>query len=203
MAKLSDNDKTLRVYEDHAADYVAANDAEPSDGIKDWIDRALALIPEKGVVLELGSAYGRDAAYIKSKGYSIICTDAAKSFVSLLEQAGFEARILNALTDDFDFDQDMILANAVFLHFHRDELAQVLNKAYKSLKPNGVLAFTVKKGDGENWSSNYLNVPRYFCFWQLDAISEQVRAAGFKLRNVTERTSSHGAEWIEIIAQKQ
>src|ERR1039458_4299559 len=96
-----DNDKTLQSYSDHVQDYVAGTPQDVSSDLREWIDQALALIPAGGTILELGSGPGRDATYIKSKGYKIIATDAVPGFVDLLLKAGHEARLLNVLTDDF------------------------------------------------------------------------------------------------------
>lgn len=64
---------------------------------KGWFDASLAGVPLKARILELGSAFGRDAAYIASKGYSVVCSDAAESFVSYLRGKGFRARLFNAI----------------------------------------------------------------------------------------------------------
>ncbi len=97
-------------------------------------------------------------------GYKVERTDGTEAFVKLLQEQGHSARVLNAITDEFDGKYDMVFANAVLLHFTPSETANVFKKACNSVKQNGILAFTVKQGDGEEWSEAKLDAPRYFCY---------------------------------------
>jgi SAM-dependent methyltransferase len=156
------NDKTVQSYEEHVQEYIAGTPQDVSGDVKDWIDRALSHVDKSGTILEIGSAFGRDATYIESKGYRVDRTDATKAFVELLNKQGHTARVLNAITDDFGGPYAMVIANAVFLHFKPDEAKQALRNAYKALQPNGIFAFTVKEGNGEEWTDDKLGSPRYF-----------------------------------------
>lgn len=198
---MDDNDKTLQSYQDHIQEYVGVNKTAPEGEYKAWIDRSLEQVPKEGRILELGSAYGRDAIYIQSLGYHIETTDAVQGFIDLLHEKGFEARKLNALTDDFGSNYNMVFANAVFLHFTPGQFQKVLLKVKMSLKPDGILAFSVKKGTGAGWSTKYLDAPRYFQFWEMPELREAVQAAGFTVMELTERTGSM-AEWLHVIARK-
>jgi len=195
-----DNDKTLESYEGHIQDYIAANKPVTEGDLKVWIDRALSFAAKGTTILELGSAYGRDAAYIESLGYKVNRTDAVQGFVNLLRAGGHEAHKLNILTDDFGKGYDMVFANAVLLHFSPEQFRQALIKARNCLKPGGVLAFSVKKGNGDEWSSHHLGAPRYFHFWQQEALQSIVQDTGFKVEEISERKSNF--EWLQVIARK-
>jgi SAM-dependent methyltransferase len=199
------NDTTLQSYEDHLQDYIASNVKPPGSGYTAWMDTVLGRIPKDGRVLELGSGDGRDAAYITSRGYALITTDAADGFVNLLKQKGFEAHKLNVLTDsftnNFGADFDLVFANAVFLHFTPEQLQRVLRQAHGCLKQGGILAFSVKQGRGSEWSSNFLGAPRYFQFWQRPGLEKLVTAAGFTVQETTERQGSQ-AIWLHVTARK-
>lgn len=198
----ADNDITLRTYNDHIDEYVGSNDEAPTGTMKLWVDRVLARVPKGSRILELGSGYGRDANYMRSLGYDVLVTDGAQGFVQLLREKGFgEARELNALTDDFGTGYDMVFANGVFLHFTPGQLPQVLRKSYDCLKPGGTLAFSVKQGKGGEWSSQYLNAPRYFYFWERPALEQLVIGADFTSMEITERTGSQ-AKWLHVFAKK-
>ncbi len=197
-----DNNKTLQPYEDHVQDYIDANKPSTEGGLKDWVDRVLGFIPKQGLILELGSAYGRDADYMESAGYKVVRTDAVNNFVNLMKAQGHQATILNVLTDDFGTGYDAIYANAVFLHFKPKDVTGILKKSYDCLKPGGILAFSVKKGDGEAWSDRHLGAPRYFHFWQGPDLQKAVEAAGFTMLELSERVSSRQTEWLQVIAKK-
>lgn len=196
-----DNSKTLQSYEEHVKEYIQRTPQAVSGDVKDWIDRALTLVPKTGTILELGSAFGRDAAYIENKGFTVERTDATKAFIELLQGQGLKARVLNAISDDFGSDYAMVFANAVLLHFSPDETKRVLAKALRSLQQDGILAFTVKRGDGEKWTEDKLGAPRYFCFWQPDKLRQVVTDAGFEIVSLT-TGETRNAEWIQVIARK-
>ena len=196
-----DNDLTLQAYNDHLQDYVAANKTTVEGSLKAWIDKVLELIPKGGKILEIGSGYGRDAAYMDSLGYQVTPTDAAESFVELLNSKGLKARKLNALTDDFGTDFDLVFAQAVFLHFTPGQLEQILKKSFNCLKSGGILAFSVKEGRGEGWSDDYLGVPRYFCFWEKPELQKITETASFQSVEITERRGTRNM-MLHVVAKK-
>lgn len=159
------NHQTIQSYEAHVQEYINGTPQDVSGIVKEWLDEAIAGLAKDAHILEFGSAFGRDAAYLQNLGYQVECTDATQAFVDLLKQKGFNARQLNAITDDLGGSYDLVLANAVLLHFTRDETKQVLQKVFAALNPGGTFAFTLKQGEGEKWSEDKLGAPRYFCFW--------------------------------------
>ncbi|HVI52281.1 MAG TPA: methyltransferase domain-containing protein [Candidatus Sulfotelmatobacter sp.] len=195
------NDETLRSYAARVQEYVLGTSQTVSGPSKDWIDRALAGLPGSARVMELGSAFGRDAAYMASLGYDVECTDAVDGFVALLQSRGFRARSFNALTDELAGPYDLVMANAVLLHFTADELAVVLERLRRALAPGGRLAFSLKAGEGEEWSSAKLAAPRYFRYWEQDGVAALLRAAGFAGWQAWEAVTDRAhARWLYVIA---
>jgi 8-oxo-dGTP pyrophosphatase MutT (NUDIX family) len=202
-AKAATNDTTVASYEAHVQEYINGTPKNVDGQFKEWIDKALSLTDQTKPILELGSAFGRDAAYIEAKGYKVERTDVTKQFVEYLQKQGHSARVLNAITDELGSNYGMVFANAVFLHFTREKLTQVLSKIPQSLDVNGILAFSVKKGEGEAWSQDKLGAPRYFCYWQQEPLQEAVQTASFEIINITDTVSSNkGQEWLHVIAKK-
>ncbi len=198
---IPDNSMTLSSYEAHIEEYLAGTPQEVTGHVKAWIDAAVAEMPSNGSVLELGSAFGRDAAYLESLGCQVDRTDATEGFVKLLQKLGHTARVLNALSDDYGGPYGMIFADAVLLHFTPVETATVLNKAYESLSQDGILAFTVKKGNGQVWSDEKLNAPRYFYYWQPDDLRVLINNAHFEHIEIGEAASNE-TEWLMVTAKK-
>ena len=192
------NSITLRSYALGIHEYVAGTPAEVGDSFKRWIDKTLTHLSKEVRILEIGSGFGRDARYIESQGYSVERTDATEGFVHLLEQEGHSARLFNVLTQDFNVSYDHIFANAVFLHFTRLELEKVLEKIWMSLSRDGFLAFSVKKGDGEEWTSAKVGHPRYFCYWQKSNITLLLESKSFEIIDIFE-----DEKFLQIIAKKQ
>lgn len=196
------NQRTLQSYEDHIKEYIEGTPQEVSGVIKEWIDAALADLPKTARILEIGSAFGRDAMYLQSLGYAVQTTDATQAFVDLLREKGFDAKLLNVISDPIDGTYNLVLANAVFLHFMPTELASVLDKIFAALNDGGRLAFTVKQGDGEKWTDAKLGADRYFCYWQPDALRKLVENAGFTIRKISSNQKTTRDVWVQVIAEK-
>lgn len=197
------NQQTVQAYEDHVQDYIDGTPQTVDGILKNWLDKTLDLTPPDAHILELGSAMGRDATYLQQKGYTVECTDVAEGFVKLLQDKGFNARKLDAVTDAITGSYDLILASAVLLHFTREETAQVLRKVYEALSDGGLFAFTLKEGEGEEWSNEKLGAPRFFCYWTADQIAEYLQDAGFeKIDIAAGQEGSRNVSWVQIIAKK-
>ncbi len=196
------NRHTIQAYEEHVQEYINGTAQDAGDIVKVWLDKALAGLPKDAAILEFGSALGRDAAYMQNLGYKVQCTDAVQAFVDLLKKKGFNARLLNAITDDIDGSYDLILAKAVLLHFTREETAQVLRKALDALNDGGTLAFTLKQGEGEKWSEEKLGAPRYFCFWTEEQMRPLLENSGFTDIKVTVDRVDANTAWLQITAKK-
>lgn len=198
---MDDNDRTLKSYESHINEYIAGTPQAAYASLQAWRDHALEMVPSGGTILELGSGFGRDAVHMQSSGYHVIATDAVQGFVDILQKAGLDNRLLNALTDDFGSDYDMVYAHAVLVHFDREQTMSVIKKALKSLKAGGVLAFSVKQGDGSKWTNEKLGSPRLFYYWQRPELEALLTAIGISKFEITEGKSRH-ASWLFVIASK-
>jgi 2-polyprenyl-3-methyl-5-hydroxy-6-metoxy-1,4-benzoquinol methylase len=201
----SANEETLQAYEGGVAQYNEAAIPEVEGSVKDWVDKSLSLIRPGGHVLEIGSAHGRDAAYIESLGFTVDRTDAAQAFVDYMRQGGHDARMLNVLTEEnYGGPFDMVYANAVLLHFTPEESAQVLERARESLSDDGILAFSVKIGEGAAWSDRKLDGRRYFTYWQEGPLRELVTSAGYEVLEMPEGQTGHdNGDWYHVIARKR
>lgn len=191
------NQRTLLAYEQAAARYRAQVGATPNPELKQLLTEIARLAPGTRV-LELGSGPGLDARELEALGMTVRRTDAALGFVELLRADGYTAEVLNALTDDFGGPYGAILADAVFLHFTAADLDSVLRKAVLAAP---VLAFTVKEGDGEFWSSARLGLPRWFALWREEALTELLGATGWDLHSLVHYAGRHDA-WLYILATR-
>lgn len=197
---LSDNNlETINSYEESVQKYIDKTPKTVDGSFKDWIMKFLSFVSKDKPIFEIGSAFGRDANFIESLDYKVIRSDATVSFVRYLENSGFECRYFNLLTDDFKEPLYVLFANAVFLHFTREELNLVLNKIYSNLEPNGILVFSVKAGVGEGWSYEKLGKKRYFYYWQLADLKNLLINCGYEILFLEQ---DYEKKWIYVIAKK-
>lgn len=197
------NKATLAAYETGVAEYNAAAIPSVEGSVKSWLDAALAMLSANALILELGSAHGRDATYIASKGFTIEPTDAVQAFVDYMRQHDQDARLLNALTDDYGGPYDMVYANAVLLHFTPEQVVQVLARIRTALRPSGIFVFSVKVGEGMAWSDAKLKSPRFFTYWHEKPLKELLVSAGFEIAFWEEGQTGHdNGNWYHVIARR-
>lgn len=202
MREVTANARTLRAYEERAARY-----CEDTGYVRSAAqDTLLTIVAERspeGVVLEIGSAHGRDAATLESMGRTVRRTDATRAFVEMMRADGHRADVLDVLRDPLVDDEfpsyAAVLANAVFLHFPTSALHDVFGRVRDALAPAGLLAFTVKVGEGSEWSDHKLGLPRYFHYWQPESLTAAVERAGL---DVVLLTVDRGIpwDWISVVA---
>lgn len=196
------NDRTLQSYQNQTERYVEGTPAGDS-ALQEWTDSCLELIPADGTILEIGSGFGRDAEYIRQRGFTIECSDAVPNFITILKQKGFKARMLNVLTDPIDGLYNMVFADGVLLHFTPEEAARVTRKIHDALRDNGIFALRVKKGHGAEWTDAKLGEPRYFYYWQPAELKQMLEACGFEWVAMSENHTSHNnADWMGVIVKK-
>ena len=67
------------------------------------------------------------------------------------------------------------------------------------MTPGGLLAITMKEGDGDAWTSAKLDAPRYFTYWREAELIGELRHAGWVAVHV-ESVSLREA-WINCICE--
>jgi SAM-dependent methyltransferase len=151
------DDNTLQFYRRNAEAYAGWAKA-PSTRLKGF----LALLPQGGSVLELGCGAGNHSAEMLAAGFTLRATDGSP------EMAEIAARRLNHPVETMLFDQldehaafDGVWASACLLHVPRDELAGILGRIHRALKPEGLFyaSFKVGEGDGSDSLGRYYNYP--------------------------------------------
>lgn len=200
------NALTLAAYEARAEVYAAQTENAGSIAHRTFL-RRLARVAPPGLVLEVGSAQGRDAAYLERHGRRVRRTDATRAFVDMLRRQGREADRLDVLTDDLGAGTHgpyaAVLANAVLLHLTPAQLALVVTKVHAALAPGGVLAFTVKVGDGQEWSEHKLGLPRFYQYWREAPLVALLEEAGFARVDVEVdmgRDQGYQWDWLYVLA---
>jgi SAM-dependent methyltransferase len=197
MSDPDPDDATIAAYQSRVQEYLLGT-PWPFPELIAFLDR-FASLAGQGPVLEIGSGPGRDAGYLESRGVRVIRTDATPAFVSLLRDAGHDARLLDARTDPLGGPYQGIMANAVLLHLSRDQFEDVLRRARAAVVPTGVLAFTLKEGDGEAWSEHKLGVPRHFTYWREPTVRAALDRAGWPDASIDHVASGGG--WLHVLAR--
>jgi len=200
-----ENAQTLQAYADNIERSIAHSTSfQSAPPILRWLETSLSGLGFDAKILEIGSGVGRDALYVQSLGYRVQCSDALPHFVNYMRSKGLDAIPLNILTDNIAHNYDLIFSNAVLLHCTPRDMEEVLYKIFHALNDKGRFSFTLKAGEGEEWSNKRLKeAMRYFCFWQEAPIRHLLTQVGFTKISIEESlTPVHPDPWLHIRASK-
>ena len=150
------DEDTLRFYRDNAPAYAAREITSRQARLTAF----LALLPADATILELGC--GGDTAEMLARGFDVRPTDGSP------EMAEVASRRLGRPVGTLLFHDlgdveayDGVWANACLLHVPRDELARVLTRIWRALKPGGTFYASFKTGEaeGRDTLNRYYNYP--------------------------------------------
>lgn len=197
---LNPTDATLATYESKAEAYLAGSPGTVAPAVASLLDAVAERVPG-GRVLELGSGPGREASYLETRGVTVDRTDGTLAFVQRLQRGGHEARLLDARSRDFGGPYDAVVANAVLLHLGRADFAQALRACHAATRPGGVLAITLKEGDGERWSDAKVAAPRWFVYWRPRPLREVLERTGWTVVTL-DRVQGRLEPWLYVMCRK-
>lgn len=191
----SDNELTLAAYEQAADKF---RETIPAGANLDLIDLLAGQLGPGSRILEIGSGTGLDAIELEHRGFVVRRTDATHAFLAMMRADGYAADHLNAITDDLGGPYDAVFADAVFLHFDRADLTNVLRKAARAAK---VLAFGTREGKGEEWTNRHLDLPRHFVLWQEQPLRDLLASTGWTVQQ-WERGEGRFGGWFYVVASR-
>lgn len=194
--KKTNQDITIATYEKMAQNYVNLTSSKVSGVFKDYIDDFLSRVPKNAKILEIGSATGRDADYIEEHGYHVTRTDVAESFIKYQKGLGKEIEKFDAIDGDLDKQFDLIIATAVLLHFNHEQFSKALENIKRHMSKEGLFAFAVKEGEGEEFTSAKMGQPRYFLYWKTEDLQKELVDHGF---NILKIINTPDKKWIHCI----
>jgi len=118
----------------------------------------------------------------------------------MLREQGHDAELLEITCDELGEGLDAIFANAVLLHLTPEQLEDLLRRAGRAVRPTGLLAFTLKEGDGDLWSDQKLGAPRYFRYWREPELCELLKRTGWTVEAV-EHAQGRLEPWLQVICR--
>lgn len=122
----------------------------------------LARLAPGASILELGCGAGGDTAEMLAHGFAVRATDGSPQMADVASRR--LGRVVETLLFE-DLDEieayDAVWANACLLHVPRPELASVLARIWRALKPAGFFYASYKAGEvaGRDTLNRYYNYP--------------------------------------------
>lgn len=207
---MSTNRDTVQSYNAAAADY-ATEAATMPEWVVIEIDAFSTGLSGSGRVLEIGSGGGRDALEFERRGIAVRRTDISQGFVDLLREGGFEADLLDPLTDDLSDPRrpgtfyDGIWACACLIHVARQDLGTVLARLAEATRTGGPLHMSVREGDDERVSTHGSAAePRRYVetYWRELPLRSVLANAGWIVGDVRWCIGRPGERWLSVRASR-
>jgi SAM-dependent methyltransferase len=151
------DEETLQFYRSNAQSYADWAKA-PSTRLRGF----LALLPPGGSILELGCGAGNHSAVMLDAGFQVRATDGSPEMAEIASRRlghPVEAMLFHELDEREAYDG--VWASACLLHVPRHELAGILGRIHRALKPSGAFyaSFKIGEGDGRDKLGRYYNYP--------------------------------------------
>jgi SAM-dependent methyltransferase len=190
---------TLQFYRSNAKSYADWAKA-PSTRLRGF----LALLPSGGSILELGCGAGNHSAVMLAEGFSVRATDGSPEMAEIASQR------LGHAVEAMRFDQldaheayDGVWASACLLHVPRDELAGILARVHRALRPSGVFYASYKMGEGDGRDS----LGRYYNYASPEWLEATYASAGPWItlssdRNVIQSFDETPANMLHLVVRK-
>jgi SAM-dependent methyltransferase len=169
--------RTIASYDRSAADFAARTASHRPE-------RALAAfaacVLSGGLVLDAGSGPGRDCAYLAELGLRPVALDLSREMLIEGKRRGLAAPATQADLRRLPFADGSftgVWASASLLHLPRIDLGPALRELGRIIG-RGCLYLALKEGEGETWQVRP-GGPRFFHYYQMDAVEAALREAGF------------------------
>lgn len=165
-------DPSLQFYEGNAALYAARDRRVPEHQMTRFVER----LPVAARILELGCGAGGDSEAMLQLGFDVTPSDGSAAMASQAERRlGRPVLVLPFQELAYEVEFDGIWANACLLHVPKGNLADVLARIAKALRPHGRFYASFKTGgtEGTDRFGRYYNRPTR------DELAELCEAAGF------------------------
>ena len=171
--------------------------------MEEQLERFIELLPESADVLDLGCGSGRDTVFLEEEGCVVTAMDGSEKMCELASiHTGKDVLHLKVVDMEFDDVFHGIWACAVLGHFTPDEVKGVMDKILKALKDDGILYFSVKKGE-RNGKYN----GRYFYDYDREALNNLLDAfPNIKVLDIWKTNdvrADKSDRWFNVLLRKE
>lgn len=196
--------RTRETYRQIAAVYAQAR--RHRDVVAGHAERFAALTPAGGLVLDVGCGPGADTAVLQNHNVRAVGLDYSLAMM-LAGRAQLELHLDFVQADMRHLPlgrcADGLWCCAALLHLPRADVPAALQGFHRVLHPGGVLYLSMKLGEGEAWTSQSYgqHAPRFFTYWQPDALDRLLAAANFTIIDGWEDTGD-AVQWLVRFARR-
>ncbi|MGH4019716.1 MAG: class I SAM-dependent methyltransferase [Pseudonocardiaceae bacterium] len=136
-------------------------------GLQTELDSFNKRADRSGPLLDLGCGVGRDSEYLSAAARTVIAADISVEMLKIT-RARCGVAVVEADMGHLPFSNDTFAGAwvcASLLHIPSCLMRGALGELYRTVRPGGAVAISMKAGEGEGWYwGNSLSSPRWFTF---------------------------------------
>ncbi len=190
--------ETIEYYNHNAQSFIAGT---VNADMSDCRDRFIKYIPAGGRLLDAGCGSGRDTAAFMRAGYLVDAFDASEEICRIAsESLGISVACKRFEELEGESEYDGIWACASLLHVKTADLADVISRLKRMLKPGGILYASFKEGDSDRIKNG-----RFFHDMTLSSCEKLFTDLGFDILELFEsgdvREDRSGERWVNMIGR--
>ena len=187
-------ENTVQYYNTHAKKYFDKN-----HDIHQWLaniySTLLNNLDQNVSILELWSWTWRDANYIESLWYTVRRSDFSDGFINLQREQWKNIEKINAIEFTLNESFDLIIANAVLVHFDENQIKSSLASIKNHLHRNWLFFFSFRSHSSENAHTQKSGDTRFFNVPDLELINKLLAKFWFK---VEEYQTNNEDDWEKV-----
>ena len=162
----------------------------------------LKYVKPGGRILDAGCGSGRDSLAFMAAGYAVDAFDASAEICLLAsERLGFPVVCKRFEDLEGKEEYDGIWCCASLLHVRKTDMADVMRRLERLLKPEGAIYVSFKKGETERVKDG-----RFFNDMTLETCGKLLRESGFEVLELYEsgdvREGREDEKWINAVGKK-
>jgi cyclopropane fatty-acyl-phospholipid synthase-like methyltransferase len=176
-------------YDTCAEDFNAQRATEAEDALAPLI----ALLPERGRVLDLGCGAGMPVARTLSQCFDVVGVDISASQLALARRQAPGIELVRADMEHLHFVPSSFDAVASFyaiFHIDRDAQAPLFERIREWLRPGGYLLASLGRTNEPSYTEEFFGVEMYWSHYGTQQYQQMLSDAGFEI--IEEQTLAHG-----------
>ncbi len=190
---------TIAYYNENAAAFVEGTLDADMSYVRDLF---LRYVKAGGLILDAGCGSGRDSLAFLAAGYEVDAFDASEEICRLAsERLGFPVACRRFENLDGEAEYDGIWCCASLLHVRKADMANVMRRLARLLKPEGAIYVSFKKGEAERMKDG-----RFFNDMTIEACEKLLQDSGFEVLELYEsgdvRPDRAEEKWVNAIGKR-
>lgn len=206
-------ERCAAVYLDNAIKHDSldkAKEKKKKENLEKFIKDSFSSLPIGSKILEIGSADGINALFIKSLGYDVTASDVSNTFLEKIKNQGVKAIKFDCLEDDFKEKYNGIFCWRVLVHFTYNDVMKLLEKVYENLEDNGIFIFNAINRETRDvdceWvdfeGEYHMGEKRFYNYFRKNELNGLISKTNFKIDKFLYEGGDGNNKWLVYVLKK-